>query len=137
MKFNLNLLHPFFESIVIGSLFIYLGFYIDQNFTNVYELVGLVSIFWGCFKVFLGIVTYGIALYALLFHKDAFSKDETIDEEEYEFEEEELDDEDFEYHEEISLPFYIKIYRQEKDIVIHLLILFVGTLLTQFLMYYY
>lgn len=135
MKLNLNLLHPFFESIVIGGLFIGLGFYIDQNFNNVYELVGFASIFWGCFKMFIGIVTYGFALYALLFYKDAFKEDEIFEVEEDELTEED-EDEDFEYHEEVIQPFYIRIYQQEKDIIIHLLILVVGTLLTQFLLYY-
>ncbi len=66
-------IEPFIENIVIGSLFVTLGFYIMRTFNeSSFGLVGLATIMWGGFKIFLGVVIYGIALWALIFRPRSF-----------------------------------------------------------------
>lgn len=64
---------PFIENVLIGTLFVLLGFYILDGFnTHFYGLVGLTSIFWGGFKILIGLIIYSIYFWAILFKPESF-----------------------------------------------------------------
>ena len=64
---------PFIENVVIGLLFVGLGFHIVNNFNdNFFGFVGFISIFWGCFKILIGSIIYGITIWAMIYRPESF-----------------------------------------------------------------
>ena len=65
-------IEPLVENVIIGLLFIGIGFYIIDSFNNFYEIIGFLSICLCGFKVFIGLIIYGIALWAIIFKPESF-----------------------------------------------------------------
>jgi len=66
-------IEPFFEHVGIGLLFIKTGIYIlDELHTNFFAITGLISIFWGGFQIFIGIIIYVVVIIAYIFKPESF-----------------------------------------------------------------
>lgn len=67
-------LQPFFNELIIGILFVFVGFSIlGQHNKSFLGFLGLLAIFWGGFKIFIGLIIYAIFFYSLFFKPEHLS----------------------------------------------------------------
>ncbi len=65
LRSYLTKLEPFFEHIVIGGLYLLLGYLIKQQFNeSIIGFLGIAAYCWGGFNIFLGVFIYGVTIYA-------------------------------------------------------------------------
>lgn len=66
-------IEPFIAEVIVGLLFIVVGFNLLRQLNNsILGFIGLVAIFWGCFKLLIGLYIYGVFFYALIFKPESF-----------------------------------------------------------------
>lgn len=66
-------IEPLIEEVIVGLLFIVVGLnLLRQLNTSILGFIGLVAILWGCFKLLIGIIIYGVFVYSLIFKPESF-----------------------------------------------------------------
>jgi len=70
---SIRKIEPFIEHVIIGVLFVGIGLHIVDNFNdNFFGMFGFISIFWGGFKILIGLIIYGVAIWAMIFRPESF-----------------------------------------------------------------
>jgi len=73
----LRKIEPFFENIFIGFLFVGIGIHIFTTFNNnFFGFFGVIAIFWGGFKILIGLVIYGLYGWALFFKPESILRNQ-------------------------------------------------------------
>lgn len=78
MRSFLSKAEPFFENIVMGLGFAWMGYLFFWTFNrSLLGSLGMLAVLYAGYKLLIGAIVYGVYLYALIFHRDKLkNKDE-------------------------------------------------------------